>query len=86
MPGSMVAAVNRAVSRVRLGGTSSNLIALTLCRIVSVEENVLEVESIDAFPDTPVLDMKPFIGGYDSTPDARLPEWVRHNSQTFSPK
>jgi tRNA-Thr(GGU) m(6)t(6)A37 methyltransferase TsaA len=53
-----------------------NLLALTLCKIVAVEENVVEVEEIDAFPDTPVLDMKPFILGYDSAPDARLPEWV----------
>lgn len=53
-----------------------NLIALSLCKIVSVEENVVEVERIDAFPDTPVLDLKPFIIGYDSAPDARLPEWV----------
>ena len=53
-----------------------NLIALSLCKIVSVEENVVEVEKIDAFPDTAVLDMKPFMPGYDSAPDARLPEWV----------
>ena len=35
-----------------------NLIAMTRCKIVSVRENVIEVESIDAFPDTPVLDIK----------------------------
>ena len=35
-----------------------NLIAMTQCKIVSVKENVIEVESIDAFPDTPVLDLK----------------------------
>jgi tRNA-Thr(GGU) m(6)t(6)A37 methyltransferase TsaA len=51
-----------------------NLIALTLCKIVSVKENVVEVEAIDAFADTPVLDMKPFIPGYDSTADAHSPE------------
>ena len=53
-----------------------NLIALTLCKIVSVKGNVVEVETIDAFADTPVLDIKPYIPGYDSTPDARSPEWV----------
>jgi len=35
-----------------------NLIAMTRCKIVSVKENVIEIESIDAFPDTPVLDIK----------------------------
>jgi tRNA-Thr(GGU) m(6)t(6)A37 methyltransferase TsaA len=35
-----------------------NLIAMTRCKIVSVKDNVIEIESIDAFPDTPVLDIK----------------------------
>ena len=53
-----------------------NLIALTLCKVVSIKENVLEIEKIDAFPGTAVLDIKPFIPGYDSVTDARVPEWV----------
>jgi len=53
-----------------------NLIALTLCKIVSVEANVVEIEAIDAFADTPVLDIKPFIPGYDSAAGARSPEWA----------
>jgi tRNA-Thr(GGU) m(6)t(6)A37 methyltransferase TsaA len=35
-----------------------NLIGLTRCKVVSVKENVITVESIDAFPGTPVLDIK----------------------------
>lgn len=35
-----------------------NLIAMTRCKILSVKDNVIEIESIDAFPDTPVLDIK----------------------------
>jgi len=35
-----------------------NLIAMTKCKVVSVKGNVIEIESIDAFPDTPVLDIK----------------------------
>ncbi len=35
-----------------------NLIAMTRCKVLSVKENVIEIESIDAFPDTPVLDIK----------------------------
>jgi tRNA-Thr(GGU) m(6)t(6)A37 methyltransferase TsaA len=35
-----------------------NLIAMTRCKIVDVEKNVIEIEDIDAFPDTPVLDIK----------------------------
>ena len=36
-----------------------NLIALSRCRIISVQANIIEIDAIDAFPDTPVLDIKP---------------------------
>jgi len=35
-----------------------NLIAMSRCKIISVEKNVIEIEEIDALPDTPVLDLK----------------------------
>ena len=35
-----------------------NLIAISRCDIVSVEENVIEVKDIDAFDGSPVLDLK----------------------------
>ena len=36
-----------------------NLIALSRCRVLSVEGNIIEIDGIDAFTDTPVLDIKP---------------------------
>lgn len=36
-----------------------NLIALSHCDILSVKDNIIEIDYIDAFPDTPVLDIKP---------------------------
>lgn len=36
-----------------------NLIALSRCRVLSVEGNLIVIDAIDAFPDTPVLDIKP---------------------------
>lgn len=36
-----------------------NLIALSRCRVFSVEGNIIEIDGIDAFADTPVLDIKP---------------------------
>jgi tRNA-Thr(GGU) m(6)t(6)A37 methyltransferase TsaA len=53
-----------------------NLIAASLCRLTSVEANFVEVEEIDAFDGTPVLDIKPFIAGHDSAPDATAPDWL----------
>ncbi|PLX45210.1 MAG: tRNA (N6-threonylcarbamoyladenosine(37)-N6)-methyltransferase TrmO [Hyphomicrobiales bacterium] len=42
-----------------------NLIALTKCRVVAVRDNVIEIESIDAFAGTPVLDIKRVIEAAD---------------------
>lgn len=36
-----------------------NLIALSRCRVLSVKGNIIEIDQIDAFADTPVLDIKP---------------------------
>ena len=36
-----------------------NLIALSRCRVISVQDNIIEIDYIDAFPDTPLLDIKP---------------------------
>jgi tRNA-Thr(GGU) m(6)t(6)A37 methyltransferase TsaA len=36
-----------------------NLIALSRCRIRSVRDNIIEIDGIDAFADSPVLDIKP---------------------------
>ena len=35
-----------------------NLIAISKCNIISVHENVIEIEDIDAFDGSPVLDLK----------------------------
>lgn len=58
-----------------------NLIALTLCKIVAIKENLIELENIDAFDKTPVIDIKPFIPGYDTAADAQAPEWLGRTSK-----
>ncbi len=54
-----------------------NLIGLTLCKIISVKGNVVEVEKIDAFEGTPVLDIKPYAPGQDSVTGVRVPAWAK---------
>ena len=51
-----------------------NLIGLTLCRILSIGNNKIEVEDIDAVDGSPVIDIKCYIPGPVS--DVRLPDWV----------
>ena len=52
-----------------------NLIAMSLCRILSVKAGVVEIDQIEALANTPVLDLKPYLPGSDSA-EASLPSWV----------
>jgi tRNA-Thr(GGU) m(6)t(6)A37 methyltransferase TsaA len=52
-----------------------NLIGLTLCRILSIQESVVVIENIDAKSNTPIMDLKPYIPGYDSA-KASVPNWL----------
>jgi tRNA-Thr(GGU) m(6)t(6)A37 methyltransferase TsaA len=54
-----------------------NLIAITTCRILSVEGNIVAIDGIDAFDGSPILDLKPYIPRNDNFPEAQTPEWVR---------
>jgi len=53
-----------------------NLIAQTLCKVLRIEGNVIHLEWIDAFSDTPVLDIKPYISGSDVAESPHYPEWI----------
>ncbi|MEM0478448.1 MAG: TrmO family methyltransferase, partial [Candidatus Caldarchaeum sp.] len=49
-------------------------IGLTLCRLIEVTADGLRVLGLDAFPGTPVLDIKPY-DYYDVVEKPRVPEW-----------
>ena len=51
-----------------------NSVGLTLVELVKVEGNVLTVRGLDAFNDTPVLDIKPF-DCWDAAETYKVPEW-----------
>jgi len=38
--------------------------------------NILTVKGLDALDGTPVIDIKPYIPGYDSVADANVPQWI----------
>jgi tRNA-Thr(GGU) m(6)t(6)A37 methyltransferase TsaA len=54
-----------------------NLIGLSVCKIRSIENNVIHIDSIDAFHDTPVLDLKPYVPRMDSVQNPRGPKWAK---------
>jgi tRNA-Thr(GGU) m(6)t(6)A37 methyltransferase TsaA len=54
-----------------------NPIAITTCKIIQIQGNIVEIERIDAFDDSPVIDLKPYIPRNDSFPGAKIPVWVQ---------
>ena len=56
-----------------------NLIALTVCKILSINGNNIYIDKIDAFGESPVIDLKPYIPRIDNPKkDIRLPDWLRN--------
>ncbi|MCP4544356.1 MAG: excinuclease ABC subunit UvrA [Chloroflexi bacterium] len=57
-----------------------NPIGLTTARIVSVdhEHGIVELAGVDAFNETPILDLKPYIPSNDRVKQFRVPEWIAH--------
>ena len=53
-----------------------NLIGLSICKILSIEDNIIQIDTIDAYDGSPVIDLKPYIPDIDSEEDAQVPEWV----------
>ena len=53
-----------------------NLIGITLCKIKSIRSNRIEIEGVDAFDGTPVIDVKCYIPSSPAESDIRLPAWV----------
>jgi tRNA (adenine37-N6)-methyltransferase len=51
-----------------------NPIGLTVVELVSVDGNVLTVKGLDAFDDTPVLDVKPY-DHWDIAENVKVPSW-----------
>ena len=53
-----------------------NLIALSVCKILSIKDTTIFIEKIDALDGTPVIDIKCFIPSSELGSDIRLPDWV----------
>lgn len=53
-----------------------NLIGLTRCKVLSVAKTAIEIASIDARDQTPVLDIKCYIPDSGQAEAFRVPDWV----------
>lgn len=55
-----------------------NPIGVRAVKLEKREDNVLEVLGLDAFNDSPVLDIKPYSLKHDFVENARPPPWEKH--------
>ncbi len=51
-----------------------NPIGLTVVELISVQENVLTVKGLDAYNETPVIDIKPY-DSWDVVENPKVPDW-----------
>ncbi|MDD4859944.1 MAG: tRNA (N6-threonylcarbamoyladenosine(37)-N6)-methyltransferase TrmO [Dehalococcoidales bacterium] len=56
-----------------------NPVGKATVRLLERRGNLLRVQGLDAVDGTPVIDIKPYIPGYDSAADAKAPPWVAHH-------
>ena len=55
-----------------------NLVALSLCKIISVRNNIVYIENIDALDNSPIIDIKPYIPHIDNiNKDVCVPDWLQ---------
>ena len=53
-----------------------NPVGTAIVRLLQRRGNILKVQGLDAIDGTPVIDIKPYIPGYDSVTDAKVPQWI----------
>jgi tRNA-Thr(GGU) m(6)t(6)A37 methyltransferase TsaA len=53
-----------------------NLVALSICKILSIKDTTIFIEKIDALDGSPVIDIKCFIPSSELASDIKLPDWV----------
>ncbi len=53
-----------------------NPIGKTTARLLESRGNILKVEGLDALDGSPVIDIKPYMPGYDAAADATVPAWI----------
>lgn len=55
-----------------------NLIALSLCKLLSIQNGIITVDKIDAFDGSPIIDIKPYIPSIDDEHTGILiPDWLK---------
>ena len=62
-----------------------NPIAVSVVRLVSRDGNELTVAGLDAFNETPILDIKPFVLGPELLGEVQVPDWAGRQESARHP-
>jgi len=62
-----------------------NSIGLSIVKLVKAAGNVLHIENVDILNGTPLLDIKPYVPGFDCFPEANS-GWVNKHKKSISNK
>jgi len=53
-----------------------NPVGQATVKLLERHDNILKVKGLDAIDGTPVIDIKPYLPGYDSADGAKVPLWM----------
>ena len=53
-----------------------NPIGISAVKLLSIRDNIITVQGLDALDNSPLLDIKPYMPVFDQICDASLPGWV----------
>jgi len=56
-----------------------NPVGQATVKLLERHDNILKVKGLDAIDGTPVIDIKPYLPGYDSADDAKVPLWITNH-------
>ncbi len=59
------------------GKNRPNLLGVSTCQILRIDGLKIHVQGLDAVDGTPVLDLKPYMTGFEPQGEIREPEWAR---------
>ncbi|MEY2448407.1 MAG: hypothetical protein QOH79_1883 [Acidimicrobiaceae bacterium] len=60
-----------------------NRLGVSTCQLVAVDGRTMHVRGLDAVDGTPVLDIKPHVGGFGPRGDVREPAWIKELMQDY---
>ena len=58
-----------------------NPVLMTVVRLIERKDNILVVTGLDAVNESPVIDIKPYVGRFYPDEDIRIPDWMQQIQQ-----